>query len=243
MLRLIMAGLVASGASMRPVVIMLHGSGDTGRGIESWVRSLAPSSSLEAFEWVFPSADVIPYTLAGGQPTSVWYDRVGGFDPRYPEQTPSVEHSSKQILSLIESYVAKGVPSSKIAVGGFSQGGNLAYQVAARYHLAPEATALGAVFGLSCYMADDSRAYDLIAAKVGDQPSGAKWPSTFVAHGDADDFILHPWGRTTFEKLKQAKVDCSFRLVPNARHEMLPNEINELLGFLNAQFDKPARDL
>ena len=37
-------------------------------------------------------------------------------------------------LATNDAAVAKGVPPGRIAVGGFSMGGNLAYQTAARYH-------------------------------------------------------------------------------------------------------------
>ena len=103
-----MASLVAS---YKPVVIFLHGSGDTGRGAEQWVRSLAAAKELAEFEWHFPDAEIIPYTLAGGAPTSVWYDRAGGFDPHFPEQTASVEASCRKILGLVEGFVARGVRS------------------------------------------------------------------------------------------------------------------------------------
>ena len=218
-----MASLVSA---YKPVVIFLHGSGDTGRGAEQWVRSLAAAKELAEFEWHFPDAEVIPYTLAGGAPTSVGYDRAGGFDPHFPEQTASVEASCRKVLGLVESFVARGVPPHKIAVGGFSMGGNMAYQTAARYHQRAPHAPLGAVFGLSCYMADDSPAYGIA------RQSGAAWPKTFVRHGSADDFIRPEWGRRTFDRLKAAGVDANFDLVAGARHEMVPREIGELLDFL-----------
>ena len=117
---LVMAANLATTAAVRPTVIFLHGSGDTGRGVEGWLRSLAPPDALAAFDWEFPTAEPIPYTLAGGQVSSVWYDRVGGFEPHHPEQTDSVERSAARILALIDAAVKRGVPPSKIAVGGFS---------------------------------------------------------------------------------------------------------------------------
>merc|ERR1711938_312081 len=106
---LVMAANIATTAAVRPTVIFLHGSGDTGRGVEGWLRSLAPPEALAPFDWEFPTAEPIPYALAGGQVSSVWYDRVGGF----------------------------------------SMGGNLAYQTAAHYHTAAGRKPLGAVVGLS----------------------------------------------------------------------------------------------
>ena len=47
---LAMASIVAS--AYKPVVIFCHGSGDTPRGVEQWVRSLATATELAEFEWV-----------------------------------------------------------------------------------------------------------------------------------------------------------------------------------------------
>lgn len=176
------------------------------------------------------------HRLNGGAPSSVWYDRVGGFEPRYPEQTPSVERSAKQVLDVIDAAVKRGVPPSKIAVGGFSMGGNLAYQTAARYHADASRPPLGAIFGLSCYMTDDSKAHDLIAK------SGAAWPPVYVAHGAADDFILPQWGRATFDRVKGAGVDAFWRSIPGARHEMTSPEMAEVVAFLKGRLNLPAAD-
>ena len=43
---LVMAANIATTAAVRPTVIFLHGSGDTGRGVEGWLRSLAPPDAL-----------------------------------------------------------------------------------------------------------------------------------------------------------------------------------------------------
>ena len=83
---LVMAANIATTAAVRPTVIFLHGSGDTGRGVEGWLRSLAPPEALAPFDWEFPTAEPIPYALAGGQVASVWYDRVGGFEPIIPSR-------------------------------------------------------------------------------------------------------------------------------------------------------------
>jgi len=222
---LVMAANIATTAAVRPTVIFLHGSGDTGRGVEGWLRSLAPPEALAPFDWEFPTAEPIPYALAGGQVSSVWYDRVGGFEPHHPEQTDSVERSASRILALIDAAVKRGVSPSKIAVGGFSMGGNLAYQTAARYHAAAGREPLGAVVGLSCYTTNDSRAHALLKG------TGNRWPETYVAHGSGDDFILPGWGSATYEALRAAGVDASFRTFSGA-HEMTAPEIADVLAFL-----------
>ena len=101
---------------------------------------------------------------------------------------------------------------------------SLAYQTAARYHAAG-LPPLGAVVGLSCYTTNDSRAHALLKG------TGDRWPETYVAHGSGDEFILPAWGAATYEALRAAGVDASFRHFSGA-HEMTAPEIADVLAFL-----------
>jgi len=94
----------------------------------------------------------------------------------------------------------------------------MAYQTAARYHQRAPHAPLGAVFGLSCYMADDSPAYAIA------RQSGAAWPKTFVRHGSADDFIRPEWGRRTFDRLKATGSDRRPTMGVVLPRKLLPGE-------------------
>ena len=50
---------------MRPLIIFLHGSGDTGAGAKMYVRSLLEEKEMNEFDWDFPTAEKIPYNLNG----------------------------------------------------------------------------------------------------------------------------------------------------------------------------------
>ncbi|KAJ1462719.1 Alpha/Beta hydrolase protein [Pelagophyceae sp. CCMP2097] len=217
-----------STAALKPVVIFVHGSGDNGPGAEGWVSSLAGPKAMQNFRWIFPSATPIPYTLQRGATSSVWFDRKGGFDPEYPEQTASVERSVDRLVTMIDEQVARGVEPAQIAIGGFSMGGAMAYQVAARWHASAERAPLGGVFVLSSYLQEDSAAYGIVSAS----DSAARWPKTFVAHGGDDDFIKTAWGAATFERMKTLGVDASFAVVPRCQHDMKAGEIASLLEYL-----------
>lgn len=199
------------------VVIFCHGSGDTGYGAQRWVESLVSRVKLQRFTWSFPSANRIPYSLAGGALSSVWYDRVAGFEPTHPEQTQTVLASVSQLQAVIEEHVAAGVPPSHIAIGGFSMGGGIALQTAARVQV-------GAVFSLSSYLAEKSPAYEL----------AAHLPPVFMAHGVNDDFIRPEWGQATAQRLQASGVDVDFRLYDHIAHEMNTLELEDLLAFLDA---------
>ena len=58
------------------VLLFLHGSGDTGPGVAEWLDSLGLRSRLEpSTAVIFPSARPRPYSMYGGEVSSVWHDR------------------------------------------------------------------------------------------------------------------------------------------------------------------------
>lgn len=216
---------------LKPLIIFCHGSGDTGEGAKAWIQHLVSPSEFEKWDWIFPTAVPIPYQLNGGTISSVWYDRIGGFDPSFPEQTASVEKSTDQLMAILKAE-SKTRDPGRIAIGGFSMGGNIAYQAAARWHAQPDVASLGGVFGLSCYLNDDSKVWSIF------KESPPKWPPTFIAHGGSDDFILHEWGEATYEKMLTMGIPAQFSLVPGMHHDMVFGEIAELRQFLNNSFEK-----
>ncbi|CAB9523835.1 expressed unknown protein (Partial), partial [Seminavis robusta] len=61
----------SSAASKKPLIIFCHGSGDTGAGAQAWIESLVPPQVYRQWDWIFPTAQPIPYKLNGGMVTSV----------------------------------------------------------------------------------------------------------------------------------------------------------------------------
>lgn len=230
----ICASRAMSTTTQKPLIIFCHGSGDTGDGAQAWIEHLVPPVEFKKWDWIFPTAKPIPYQLNGGMISSVWYDRVGGFDPSFPEQIVSIERSTDRLLTLIKEE-SKNREPGKIIIGGFSMGGAIAYQTAARWHAQKDVAPLGGLFGLSCYLNDKSKVWSLLQRK---QPNN--WPPTFIAHGGSDDFIRHEWGHSTFEQMEKMGVPAEFRVVPGVHHDMVPGEIAELLEFLKKNLEKGA---
>ena len=57
--------------SVRRAVIFLHGSGDSGLGMATWLKQLGFNPDPDSV-FIFPSAPLRPYTLAGGEESAVW---------------------------------------------------------------------------------------------------------------------------------------------------------------------------
>eukprot|EP00565_Helicotheca_tamesis_P008947 CAMPEP_0185724322 /NCGR_PEP_ID=MMETSP1171-20130828/833_1 /TAXON_ID=374046 /ORGANISM="Helicotheca tamensis, Strain CCMP826" /LENGTH=239 /DNA_ID=CAMNT_0028392145 /DNA_START=44 /DNA_END=763 /DNA_ORIENTATION=+ len=234
---------MSSSTAPKSVIIFCHGSGDTGAGVKSYVEAVAPPESLRAvkeagIELIYPTAQPRPYRLAGNMMSSVWFDRHNGMDPGNPEDTKSVEPSTNQLNQLIDDLVSQeGIPANKIALGGFSMGGGIALQTAARCNKHGH---LGAIFTLSSYLCQDSRIYTLLAAQKQQIDTEHKNCAllkgpVFMAHGTTDDFVSITWGQKTATKLIESGVNVLNRQVlpiHNAGHEMTTSQLQHLFHFL-----------
>ncbi|CAG02781.1 unnamed protein product, partial [Tetraodon nigroviridis] len=147
-------------------VLFLHGSGDTGQGLRSWVRDiLTPDLAFTHIRVIYPTAPARPvispsfqwwpYTPMRGALSNVWFDRYK-ISRDCPEHLESIDTMCSTLGALIQDEVNAGIPAHRIIVGGFSMGGAMALHLAGRYH--PE---LAGVFALSSFLNKDSVAFQV----------------------------------------------------------------------------------
>ncbi|CAE8587062.1 unnamed protein product [Polarella glacialis] len=235
---LLSLGCAAAASSAEPkprrapaAVVLLHGSGDSGKGLQRYLRAVDGGQFLDRLqisgvETVFPDSGLRPYSLAGGQRMAIWFDRTG-LPPSAPEDTASVEDSVSRLVCVLDQLKSDGIPASRIAVGGFSMGGGIALQLALRH---PEK--LGAVFALSSFLCDDAAVYRQLEAGGAAGAAGTSWPPTFMAHGQADDFIRIAWAEATARRLRGLGLPVQFAALPGVRHELVKEEIRMLGDWL-----------
>ncbi|KAL1450938.1 hypothetical protein WDU94_003245, partial [Cyamophila willieti] len=123
-------------------LIFLHGLGDTGHGWASSMAELKPPHT----KVICPTADTMPVTLNGGYPMPSWFDLIS-LDANSKEDEEGIKRAAQKIHSLIDKEVSSGIPSDRIVIGGFSQGGALALYSALTY---PKK--LAGVVALSCWL-------------------------------------------------------------------------------------------
>ena len=167
-------------------VIWLRGLGAGGRDFEEIIPYLGLSSSEGALgiRFLFPNAPRIPVSVNGGMSMRAWYD-VRDQRIELRADIDGMQRSARAVLSLVEGEVSRGIPRSRIIVGGFSQGGLVA---AFAGHLSPRP--LGGVMILSSY----------IPAPF---PSGeGQVPESFLmTHGTFDQVIPVSLGKKSCEWL------------------------------------------
>jgi phospholipase/carboxylesterase len=171
-------------------VIWLHGLGADGNDFVPMIPELKLPESLR-IKFIFPHAPVRPVTLNNGMQMRAWYDLLS------LDRTNNVKHDDilitvNWINKLIEKEIESGVPSEKILLAGFSQGGVIAFHTALRF---PKK--LAGVMALSTYIPFD----DDLLAQAGSQHNGMP---IFAAHGTNDPVIPHLSWKDYVPKLEAA---------------------------------------
>mmetsp|Transcript_3287 Transcript_3287/g.9580 ORF Transcript_3287/g.9580 Transcript_3287/m.9580 type:complete len:258 (-) Transcript_3287:94-867(-) len=107
-----------------PLIIWLHGLGDTGRG---WSHLKHELRLPQAVRYAFPDAPESPVTCNGGYVMTSWMDlETIPIGNGLPDDAKGLADSTQIIHALIDAEVAKGTASEDIVLGGFSQGGAMA---------------------------------------------------------------------------------------------------------------------
>ena len=194
-------------------VIWLHGLGADGHDFEPIVPELG-SNMTGHTRFVFPHAPMRPVTINGGYVMRAWYD-ILDTDLAHREDAAGVQESEKILHRYIDAEVASGIPSERVVVAGFSQGGAIALHGALSY---PQR--LAGVLGISCYLP--------IPAKIANHlaPANATTP-VFMAHGTQDPTVPLRAGEQSRDHLKSLGYNIEWHTYP-IPHAVCLEEIQEI---------------
>ncbi|HET6725432.1 MAG TPA: alpha/beta fold hydrolase [Gammaproteobacteria bacterium] len=201
----------------RHTIIWLHGLGADGHDFEPLVPELRLPDEL-AVRFVFPHAPVRPVTLNGGMPMRAWFDLTA------LDRTTRLDfdglHASQQLVhDLIARENDRGVPTERIVLAGFSQGGAVALHTAPRY---PQR--LAGLIALSTFsLTNGSLAADASTANR-DLP-------VFMAHGRADPVVAPTLGATSRDALIAAGYEVDWHEY-DMPHAVCPDEVADLRKWL-----------
>jgi len=208
--------------SSKGALIFLHGLGDSPAGWSQLQFSL-PSTKprLKDITYVFPPAPTIGIAINGGATMPGWFDI---FDWPIAVGSKDDEEGLLKAVAQIEAEVIKlgekGIPPSKIVVGGFSQGGAIALLTAYRRK---EGESFAGCAGLSAWLTMPEE------LEVSDT---AKKTPLFWGHGRLDDKVLFPQQAFGVEKLKSQGVyvvDQAYDM----GHSSHPDEMEYLAEFVD----------
>jgi len=196
-------------------VIWLHGLGADGNDFVPIIPELNLPASM-AVRFLFPNAPSIPVTINGGYVMPAWYD-ISAMDIDRTVDTAQLVESAERVRLLIGREVDRGIPSDRIVVAGFSQGGAVAYQLALT-HMYP----LAGLLCLSTYFATG----DSITPNAANRQIPIK-----ICHGTADPMVSVQLGKRACHRLGDMGYTVDYSEYP-MEHAVCPAEITDISRWL-----------
>lgn len=198
-------------------VIWLHGLGADGNDFAPIVPELRLGNS-PAIRFVFPHATVQPVTINGGMAMRSWYD-ILVTDLVRQEDAAGIRQSEAAVRALIARENARGIPTSRIVLAGFSQGCAMTLHTGLRLE-----EKLAGMIGLSGYLP----LLDTFAAER--HTANAETP-IFLAHGTFDPVVALPRAEASLAQLQTFGYDVRWHTYP-MQHSVCGPEINDIAAFL-----------
>jgi phospholipase/carboxylesterase len=208
---------IETGRNPVGTVLWLHGLGADGHDFAPIVDQLV-SPDERPLRFIFPHAPVRPVTINGGMAMRAWYD-ILAFNRGAPQDEAGIRASDAQVGELIRRENQRGIPSNRVVLGGFSQGGAISLFSGPRY---PEK--LAGIMGLSCYLLLE----DLLPA----ERTRANYQTPiFLAHGTQDPVVDVRRGAEARQLLEAGGYPVEWHAYPMP-HSVCPQEIDEIAAWL-----------
>uniref|UniRef100_A0A671TV42 Acyl-protein thioesterase 1 n=1 Tax=Sparus aurata TaxID=8175 RepID=A0A671TV42_SPAAU len=216
--------IVPAARKATAAVIFLHGLGDTGHG---WAEAFA-GIRLPHVKYICPHAPTMPVSLNMRMSMPSWFD-IYGLSPDANEDEAGIKRASENIKALIDQEVKNGIPSHRIILGGFSQGGALSL-----YTALTTQQKLAGVVALSCWLPLRNSFPQVEQSR---HTPVCTCTSVLQCHGDSDPLVPFIFGSQTAAKMKDLinpdnMVFKSYRGLP---HSACPEEMVDVKRFIEKQ--------
>jgi phospholipase/carboxylesterase len=201
----IVTGGAAAGAEL-PLIVALHGRGDTAEGFAPLFRDLPARARVVILR--------PPHVWDGGQ---AWF--VGAWahpDKRRAIAAELLAHADR-VVATAEAVRAARPTRGRPVVMGFSQGGMLAWAIAVSHP-----RAFSAVFPVAGFLFPEML--------DGRRVDAAAMPPIVAFHGDADPVVSIDEDRMGVRLLAQRGVNADLRVTPGLGHTIAPALRQELFA-------------
>ena len=206
-----------TGDSPKSAIFILHGLGASATDFVPVAREL-DLRAVGDVRYVFPFAPVRPVTVNGGMSMPAWYD-ILGVDLVRREDEKSLRESAAGLQALIDREIARGIPASRIVLGGFSQGCAMTLLAGLR---APQR--LAGLLGMSGYL-------PLAATTAAERSDANRDVPIFLAHGRMDPVVPYARGVATRDTLVELGHPVEWHEYP-MQHSVCQEEIDDMQAWL-----------
>ncbi|HSV82289.1 MAG TPA: alpha/beta hydrolase [Ramlibacter sp.] len=206
-----------SGPNPQASILILHGLGADGNDFVPVAQQL-DLDALGPVRFVFPHAPVRAVTINGGYRMRAWYD-ILGTEMQGLQDEAGLRASRELVEQLIAREKARGIPSHRIVLAGFSQGCAMVLLTGLRH-----AEPLAGIAGLSGYL-------PLAEHTAAEASEANRDTPVFLAHGSADDIVVPVRGASSRDLLRQQGWQVEWHEYPMA-HSVCMEEIRDLNAWL-----------
>jgi phospholipase/carboxylesterase len=215
-----------TGPDPRWTVLWLHGLGADGNDFMPIVPELLLRDGTRrdwpALRFVFPHAPMRAVTINGGMRMRAWYD-IANVDFAHRADEAGIEESTAQVQALIDREADRGVPSSRLLLAGFSQGGAVTLAAGLR-----RSEPLAGLVALSTYLPMHDRAAAMVTPQAVSQP-------VFMAHGLQDPVVPYAAGEYSAGVLQRLGFALEWHRYAMP-HSVCAEEIRDLGDWLSSVF-------
>ncbi len=199
-------------------VIWLHGLGADAHDFEPIVPELG-DELRSCVRFVFPFAPHRPVTINGGMVMRAWYD-VSDTDLARRADEKGVRESGDILSAMVDVEVQNGIPTDRVVLAGFSQGGAIALHTGLRF---PQP--LAGILALSAYL-------PLREPTRQEATDANRKVPIFMAHGSQDPVIPLSTSETSRKFLTDLGyvVECHTYPMP---HSVCAEEVRDIRDWLS----------
>lgn len=212
--------IVQATAKHTASLIFLHGLGDTGHGWGAAFEEIR----MPHVKYIFPNAPTNPVTLNAGYKMPSWFD-IMSLNFSGKEDEKGIKDGAVQIRSIIEEEAKLGIPSDRIVLGGFSQGGALALYTALTME-----KPLAGILALSSWLP--------LHKSFPQAVKGNKDVPILQCHGNGDPVVNIKFGEMTAAVLSSFASKHEFKEYPGLAHSSSPQEMRDVKEWTNTVLPK-----
>lgn len=204
-------------------IIMLHGLGADGADFAHFREELSAfGAPLANTRMVLPHAPYIPISMNNGYEMRGWFD-LFSLESTEKEDAKGIQETFKLIRRLISEEESRGIPRSRIILGGFSQGCCMTLYSAVRLE-----EPIGGFFGLSGYL-------PMINKEEIEHVGEAIKSPIFIGYGKADSVVPPAFTEISIKYLNElGATNLQAHGYPGLEHSLNVDEIGDLADFLES---------
>lgn len=198
-------------------LIFLHGftmKGDDMKGFTETLNVILPKNAI--FKYILPTAPSREITIYSGEKENAWYDYfTENITSEEEINTTQLEESRAEIHTLLDKEVSFLKDSTKVFIGGYSQGCCQALDAGLTYQ-----NKLGGIIGIKGHIPShtaESTNYD---------------QNIWACHGTNDDSIGYSLVKNKYDEYKGEDFSIEFITLPGANHDLEDGIDESVLGSL-----------